>query len=294
MVVTLSELCADMASSGRHLTKRAARDWWTKGLLPKPQRRGLGRGKGTASFWIDPRVKDQAKAAYDFLALHSRTYSALVALWLLGFKVDLTAVRGAYQALVGRSLSSIYRPDRDTELWIGQLAAKFGRQIANSKNAPADVRHAVTDLAEPFLSVFFGSDTEIEATGLAEYWTKAAPHLVGEKGMQGLAPTDDHLGDWAQRVSKSMSLPAQRGAISSASDYEMIRAVRLVRYIFGHLRRLARTLPSLDAKQLEEFCRLLPIVFGRPAVPILIMILRDEARRREMVSILLSLGLQMR
>ena len=50
-MLTLSALCADIEASDRYLSHRAARDWWTKGLLPRPQRRGIGRGRGTETFW---------------------------------------------------------------------------------------------------------------------------------------------------------------------------------------------------------------------------------------------------
>ena len=88
-MITVADLCPEMTRSGRNVTPRAARDWWSKGLLPPPQRRSLGRRKGTETVWTESRIVEQAKTTYDLLALHSRTYTALTGLWLLGFPVDL-------------------------------------------------------------------------------------------------------------------------------------------------------------------------------------------------------------
>ena len=102
-MINLAELCGEMEQSGRHLTPRTARSWWTKGLLPRPQRRGLGRARGTETFWLDPDVIDQTKAAYDLLAGHSRTYTALIGLWLLCFPIELKLIRKAWHKLIERN-----------------------------------------------------------------------------------------------------------------------------------------------------------------------------------------------
>jgi hypothetical protein len=102
-MVSLAELCTEMARSQRHLTPRAARDWWVKVLLPRPRRRGLGRTRGTETFWIEARVVEQAKATHDLLARHGRTYTALIGLWLLGFPIELKLVRPAWMELIARN-----------------------------------------------------------------------------------------------------------------------------------------------------------------------------------------------
>jgi hypothetical protein len=119
------------------------------------------------------------------------------------------------------------------------------------------------------------------------------PESAGNAAAEFL-PSDSDLGEWVQVFDQLISLPAQRKAILSASDYEMQRARRIVHLVFGHLGRLTRAAPNEGASQPEEFCRPLPIVLGRPAVPILIMILRDDMRRRQFVPLLLELSLQMR
>ena len=106
-MLTLHALCADMASSDRYLSPRAARDWWTKGLLPRPQRRGCGRGRGTETFWTDRRVCRQARAAYDLLAAYPRANIALLSLWLLGFPVSMRSIRAIYQKQINRHFRSV-------------------------------------------------------------------------------------------------------------------------------------------------------------------------------------------
>src|SRR5260221_12558648 len=108
-MVTLDELCAELERSGHPLTRRSARDWWTKGLLPGPQRRSLGRPKGPVTFWNDPGVIAQAQAAYELLAQHGRTYTALISLWLLNFPVDLARVRDAWEQLADQTSRQINR-----------------------------------------------------------------------------------------------------------------------------------------------------------------------------------------
>ncbi len=80
------------------------------------------------------------------------------------------------------------------------------------------------------------------------------------------------------------SLTAQRKAVLSASDYELMRARRLVGFVFGYIRRIALAADCQD--DLEEFGRRLLIMLGRPAVPILVAVLREDTLRH---TIMLSL-----
>jgi hypothetical protein len=126
-MVNLTELCAEMERSQRHLTPRAARDWWTKGLLPRPRRHGLGRQKGTETFWVESRVLEQAKATHDLLARHSRAYTALIGLWLFGFPIELKLVRTAWMKLIVRNQPRQHRRAGDAPLGeaVGELAARL-------------------------------------------------------------------------------------------------------------------------------------------------------------------------
>jgi hypothetical protein len=106
-MLTVKELCANMAATGRDLTPRAARDWWTKGLLLKPRRRRLGRGKGTETFWSDSRVMLRACAAWDLLAERRSADTAILGLWLQRFPgADLGFIRGSIHS---RSIATFVR-----------------------------------------------------------------------------------------------------------------------------------------------------------------------------------------
>lgn len=48
---TLSELVTEAQARGYEVTERRLHDWVAKGLIDRPQRRGLGRGRGTVAFW---------------------------------------------------------------------------------------------------------------------------------------------------------------------------------------------------------------------------------------------------
>lgn len=293
IVLTLEDLCAAMTASGRSLTPRAARDWWTKGLLPRPHRRGLGRGVGTETYWPDPRVIAHAEAAYDFLARHSRTYSAGLYLWLSGFPVDLRLVRGAYQRIIGRHFRSVRgRSADDLEGAVSALAARAARHLTKSQAVPRHVLHAIADLTLPYLDIFFGSTEEFEGTGLSELWALVEPYVGHAKDQAPFPLSDDALETAAFYLSQMASLPAQREAICSATDYEMIRARRLVHLVFGHLQHIAKSVES--SRDAKEFCRPLLIAFGRPAIPILIMVLRQDAFRRRAIPYLLDLVIKAR
>jgi hypothetical protein len=290
-MLTLDELCTEMAATGRHLTPRAARDWWTKGLLPRPRRRGFGRGRGTETFWIEPGVIQRARATYDLLAEHRGADTAILGLWLGGFPLDLRLIRKVYQMSIDRHFRSVRgRSQRPLDEAIGQLAAMLGRQSVTARPTPAHVRYAIEDLAVEFLEAFYGLDEEVGSAGLASRWEIAAPYLGSEAprqiGSAEFHPRDEDLATWAQCLREMASLPAQQKAIASSTDYELMRARRVVLFVFGYLGRIARA--TATGEQIEKFGRRLLMAFGRPAVPILITVLREEAFRQKVVSALLT------
>ncbi len=288
---TLDALCAEMQATGRHLSPRAARDWWTKGLLPRPQRHGLGRGKGTVTFWTEPRVSQQARAAHDLLAAHARTDTALLSLWLLGFPIDLRSIRASYQKVINDHLGLVHRhPGCQPDDVVGKFAATLARQYAKTSGAPADVRQALAELAVDFLEVVYIPDNEIVIEGLSELWEKVAPYIGGGascfSGFADLHLHDENLGVWLCRVKEMASLPAQQTTIARASDHELMRARRLIIFVFGNLRRIARAAACQD--DCEKFGRQLLVVIGRTAVPILVAVLRQDAFRHKIMSSLLE------
>jgi hypothetical protein len=291
-MLTLDDLCADMAATGRCLTRRAARDWWTKGLLPRPRRRSLGRGKGTETFWTEPGVAQRAHAAYDLLASYPRADTAILGLWLRGSTVPLGVVRAIYIRSIGHHFRSVGgRSGRPLDEVVGRLAERIARQNAKTTAAPLKARYAMADLAVEFLGVFYGLDEELVSDGLAALWESATPYrgdsASRQNGWADFHLQDDDLAPWVRYFGEMASLKAQRAAIATATDYELTRARRLVRLVFGFLDRLPRAAGS-DG-DFEEFGSRSLLAFGRPAVPILIAVLREGALRQKVVSALAHL-----
>jgi hypothetical protein len=292
-VLTLDALCAEMEASDRYLSRRAARDWWTKGLLPRPRRHGLGRGRGTETFWTDPRVAQQARAAYDLLAACPRAEIALLSLWLLGFSVSLHTIRMIYRKLINRHLREVHgRRGQQPDDVVWNLADRLARETAKTNAAPTEARRSFAHLAFDFLEVFYGLDSEVVSEGLAELWEKVAPYMGGNAsqtgGLADLRLRDEDLAVWTDYVKTIASLSAQQKMIKSASDYELMRARRLLLFVFGYLRRLVRATTHPKDFDFEAFGRRLLVVLGRLAVPILIAVLRRDDFRHKMMSSLLD------
>lgn len=294
-MITRDELCAAMAASGRHLTPRAARDWWTKGLLPRPRRHRAGRAKGTKTFWTEPRIIEQAQVAYDLLAAYPRADMAILVLWLLGFTMDLMKVRAAYRRSISDHFDSIRARNREQpDDTLGKLADAAARQCSIVVEfAPAEARNALTDLMLEFLKIFYSFEEEFAIEGL---WKTLAPYLANRKSWSSVDAdihlVDDLLATAAQHFEKMGSLKAQEKAITSATDYELMRARRLVHLVFGWLGRLAQAAGCRE--QIEGLGSRLLIILGRPAVPILISVLRNNALRHRALSLILDLMCRLR
>jgi hypothetical protein len=54
---TANDLAADAAAAGTVVSTRLIIDWVSRGLLDRPHRRGLGRGKGTLATWPESQRK---------------------------------------------------------------------------------------------------------------------------------------------------------------------------------------------------------------------------------------------
>ena len=274
-MVTLAELCAAMERSRRHLTPRAARDWWTKGLLPHPQRHGLGRQKGTVTFWIEPRVIEQAKTAYDLLQAHGRTYTALIGLWLLGYPIELKLIRSAWKTLIARN-----QPRRSARSGcipldeaVGRLAQTVGAAQVRS-DAPAEIKRAAVDICSEFLSAFFGVDGEPATYGLAASIVETMPYWSSE--ISRPFPIDDAHIEWlVVHIRQWCSLPVQRKILRSANDYEFVRARRVLRVALGFFSRTTRQLPTVQRRALLRQERVTVIVLSRPVLLPLIAALND-------------------
>lgn len=276
-MVTLAKLCAEMERSQRLLTPRAARDWWTKGLLPRPQRRGLGRQKGTETFWVQPRVIDQANATYDLLARHSRTYTVRIGLWLLGFPVELKLVRSAWAELIERN-----RPHRGSysgkmplDDAVARLAAAVGPSLLRPQ-APASLKHKATEVCVEFLSAFYGVDEEPETFGLAADLAATIPYW-SNGASQPLSFDDAHIAWIVAQTRDWLSLPVQRQILRTANDHEFCRARRFLKVGLGILERTARKLPIDQRQALQQQSHIFVVIFGRMLLLPLIAALRDPS-----------------
>ena len=242
-MLTLDTLCAEMATSGRHITRRGARDWWSKGLLPHPLRRGLGRGLGTETFWTDSRVLCQAQATYDLLAQYARTDCALLSLWLLGFPIPLAAVRRIYDALITNALRAVHvRPGQPPEDVLAGIANKTAVLQAKNGSMPVDARQTLSDLVLEVLGIVYGLEDEPEPDVLADLWRDVAPYLNpnaggGREFAGGNGPRDGIV-MVLKFINDTASLPIQQRAMRSAADSELMRARRLVLVASGHIRRM--------------------------------------------------------
>jgi hypothetical protein len=203
----------------------------------------------------------------------------------------LRSIRAIYRKVIGRDLRSVHgRPGKRPDDIVGRLAEALARQQAGKNGAPRDAQQALADLAVELLEIFFGIDSELASEGLAELWEKAAPYIgtaaLQTGGLAVLHPRDADIATWAHYVKAMASLPAQQNTIRRARDYEFMRARRLVLFVFGCLRRIARAAKCQD--DFEKLGQRLLIVLGRPTVPILIAVLRKDAFRHKIMSSLLD------
>lgn len=290
-MLTLDTLCAEMVASGRHITRRGARDWWSKGLLPQPSRRGLGRGLGTETFWTDSRVLCQAQAAYDLLSQYARSDFALLSLWLLGFPVPLATVRRIYGSLITLALQAVRgQAGQQPEDILGEIASKTARVQTNRRAMPIDARQALSDLVLEVLEIVYGFEDESEPDALADLWGKVAPYLNanarrGHEFADGNGPRDAIV-MVLKFIKDAASLPAQQRAMYSAEDTEIVRARRLVLVASGHLRRMV----TINQENLEPWFYHLTIALGGRAVPILVATLANKVIRQKIMQSLLEVA----
>ncbi len=213
-MLTLKELLANMAATGRNLTPRTLRDWRAKGiLLSGPQRRW--RRRGSETFWADPREMQRVRIAYDLLASHPRADTAKLGVWLHGFHVKLDDIRAIYRRSIDHHFRAMRgRSGQPLSESVGKLASMFARHSAKTSAAPKAAQHAIADLAVEFLGACYDPHGEVESNGLASLWEIAAPYFggaaSGQNGGIEFRPQDDDLATWAQFLKEMASLPAQR------------------------------------------------------------------------------------
>jgi len=128
----------------------------------------------------------------------------------------------------------------------------------------------------------------------AEQVFATIPYWSG--GIQQRIPFDDEQIRWfIARVREWASFPRQRETLRSATNYEFMRARRVIRIVVGIFSRTARLVPPREREALDEFGRRAVIAFGRPTLLPLIMVLRDPSGRQVIPMLLdLSRGMKAR
>src|SRR5260370_8260751 len=90
---TTEALIAHVSSYGFPVTKTELTRWHRAGLLPRPQRRSLGRGRGMVSIY-PPGTTDQLLALCTIHRSEKRLPYVAWRLWWEGYNVPLSAIRG--------------------------------------------------------------------------------------------------------------------------------------------------------------------------------------------------------
>jgi len=272
-----------MTRSGRQLNRRTARDWWTKGLLPRPATTGLGRGKGRVTFWPDNRIVGQAQAVFDLLAKHRRTETVLVWVWLIGFEVEPRVLKRAWVSLIAKSRPWV-RVRNELGDQVGVMAATWARHWEGS----TVIREKVEPLLHEALGVFFGTGEEItvqDLGALAMAVITAQQEGTGAHRRPTGGISDEDIAFLLELLRDYWSLAAQREAIENATEYEMVRARRLLHVFLGYFRRASSG--NIDG------WRAAAVTFGKPVIPLLLRLLRGPYGVR-IIRVVLTLSLALR
>lgn len=111
------------------------------------------------------------------------------------------------------------------------------------------MRQADIPLDKLLVSVLYATDSEFDSDGLAELWQTASPFMNASSASRRSAdfnPSDEDFRTWADYLREFASLPAQREMVESATDYELMRARRLVRFAVGCFRRFDHSVNCRD------------------------------------------------
>jgi hypothetical protein len=158
---------------------------------------------------------------------------------------------------------------------VGRLAQTVGAAQVRS-NAPAEIKRAAVDICSELLSAFFGVDGEPATYGLAASIVETMPYWSSEVSRP--FPIDETHIEWLiVHIRQWCSLPVQRKILRSATEYEFVRARRVLRVALGFFSRTARQLPTVQRKALLQQEQVAVIVLSRPVLLPLIAVLRDPA-----------------
>jgi hypothetical protein len=230
----------------------------------------------------------QAQLAHDLLEEHRSFDTAIRDLWLQRHRVDIKLVREAWDRLIEGHLTAMNiagaeNSDEISEV-VAELAPRVSRAMTRTFPSTTETRDARTDLISEFLGIFYGLPAEETGDALAELWQIAQPKQMGPTDTGQTNELFGILTALTTFLQDKASLIAQRRTLSSASNYEFIRARRLVHVVLHHLGRMARSNQTMSVDQTEIIGRRVLRVFGPSAVLILIAVLRENSSRQKLIS----------
>lgn len=288
-MLTVGKLTAAMERSGRRLTKRTARNWWSVGILPRPTHSGLGQGPGSVSFWRDGRVLLQAQIAYDLLGRRSSLQDTAAALWLVGFPVPFEVVRKAFKYDIDGYLRRGRGRSRDgLEAGLWEHADRFVRQEARARSGSREDEEgaALYALTGELLELLCGVGDGVPTPGDSRQWAfETAEELLSQisrlNGSNAIltvqAETVEEVVAW---ISETASLRRQQDAVINARPHDWTRARRITRVAIGLLDRAdASASPERHVANRASFTRL-AVGWARLLFPILLAIVRNPEQRR--------------
>lgn len=310
--LTLPELISTLERSGRHLTARTARNWWSNGILPRPERAGLGQGGGTVTYWKGDggAVLRRAEIAHDLLSQRFGVQRTAAGLWLAGFAVPLETVQLAFkwqieeygQRVLGRS-------ENDFERGLWDLVGGFVRQDARirgglSEDCEGEALYALTG---ELLELLCGVGDGIPDLQDAGQWAEDLADELLDR-INFLAPLAaryrnpikvpdlrvEDVKDLLLWIGKMASLRRQREAVAEAKLHDWVRARRVVRMLIGQLdRAFNATSPQKHIAHRALFTRL-AVVWGFVLFPILLAVVKAIDERRQLTRWVLQLAVAVR
>lgn len=291
-MLTVAELIAAMDGSGRRLTPRTARNWWSVGILPRPTRTGLGQGVGTVSFWRDRRVLLQAQIAHDLLNRGVSLTGTVAGLWLVGFPAPIKVVREAFAHQIAGHFQRGRGRSRDVlEAGLWEIVGRFVRQDARARGGSNEDDEAVAlyALSGELLELLCGvGDGAPESADSRQWAVDTATELVSR--IEFLAPlsgasaipsvqaeTVEEVVTW---ISDTASLRRQQDAVVDALPHDWTRARRITRVTIGLLDRAdAAASPEQHLANRALFTRL-AVGWARLLFPIVLAVARNPRRRQ--------------
>lgn len=223
------------------MSHRTLRAWWSFGLLPWPDRTGLGPGRGTVTFWPDPKVADQAREVFDMLHKGRRRIGrndVAVRLRFHGYHVAPAVVRSALLEILGNRIAKMRAPEDDVvdadPIW--DRAARWTGQWATQASVPRQIRDDMTDLIGEMIQLVCGEQDDLPV-GIADLWRSVTPYVANHSGLD-IDDKMDAYGDaeWGMllyTVRKYLSMPYQMQAVEEASNRDIVAAFRLLWGVAG-------------------------------------------------------------